>query len=55
MILAGKIGLKRNTTFKCGLPSEKWWKDFIKRHPEISVRMTEKFGQACTSVSVEDV
>ena len=27
----------------------------IERHPQISVSATEKFGRACTSVSVEDI
>ena len=35
MMLARQITLKRNTPFKYGLPSEKWWKGLI---------ATEKFG-----------
>ena len=27
----------------------------MKHHPEVSIRATEKFGQACISVSAEDV
>ena len=40
MMLARQIALKRNTPSKCGLPGKKWWKGFIKRYPEISVRAT---------------
>ena len=56
-MLARHIALKRNTPIKFGMPSEKWWKGFMKwimKHKGYR-RATEKFGRVHTSVSAENV
>ena len=52
-----KIEIRSNDVSQVNCFKEKYSLQmcFIKRHPEVSVRATEKFGRARTSVSAEDV
>lgn len=47
--------LNRSTSFKDGRPGAKWFKLFMKRHPEVSPRMTQNLGKARASVTEESL
>ena len=54
-MLAGMIAAKRGKPFKGGLPSRQWFSSFLKRHPNLSIRKTQAFGQARTAVTQESI
>lgn len=43
------------TPFKEGKPGEKWYRCFLRRHPEISIREAESINRARTAVTEERV
>lgn len=46
---------KRPTPFKDGRPGEKWFKSFIKRHPDVSERHVESINTARAAVTEENI
>ena len=46
---------QRPTPFKNGIPGKKWFKCFLKRHPEISEREAESINSARATVSEKNI
>ena len=51
LFMATQIALKRGKTISGGCLSDMWWKGFLKRHPEISLRAAQNFGVVRTLVT----
>ena len=51
MFMATQIAKKRGKKVPEGGLSEMWWRSFLKRHPEISLRSSQNFGLVRTLVS----
>ena len=47
--------INRKTSFKDGKPGDKWFKLFMRRHPEVSSRMTQNLGKARSSITEESL
>lgn len=46
---------KRPNRFKNNVPGDTWYKSFLKRHPNISIRTSEAVTQSSSCVSAEDL
>ena len=44
IFMATQIALKQGKTISGGCLSHMWWKGFLKRHPEISLRASQNIG-----------
>lgn len=57
MLTVGEIinNDKRKNPFKNGVPGEKWFSLFLKRHPDISQRHAEAINAARATVTEEDI
>lgn len=47
--------LQRETPFKEGLPCNKWFKGFLKRHPQISSRIPQSLTASRASVTEQNI
>ena len=54
LYMATQIAIKRGKEVK-GCLSEMWWRNFLKRNPEISLRATQNFGLVRTLVKRETI
>ena len=55
MFMATQIAVKRGKKVPEGGLSEMWWRSFLKRHPEISLRTSQNFGMVRTLVTRQTV
>ena len=55
MFMATQIAVKRGKKVLEGGLSEMWWRSFLKRHPEISLRTSQNFGMVRTLVTRQTV
>lgn len=47
--IIAKTGIK--TPFKDGVPGDTWYQNFLKRHPEISIRVPEGINNARAAIT----
>ncbi|KAK3727232.1 hypothetical protein QZH41_006992 [Actinostola sp. cb2023] len=51
LFMATSIAKKRNKTIQGNCLSEKWWRGFLNRHPELSMRASQNFGLVRTLIT----
>jgi len=51
LFMATQMAIRRGKKVPEGGLSEMWWRSFLKRHPEISLRTTQNFGMLRTLVT----
>ena len=55
IMMAGQLAKIRSSPFPRIIPSTKWFRNFFRRHPELSRRKAQPFGRPRANVSSVDV